>query len=77
MDKIHLDNNQIPLHYQIADYLLVLLQKGDINPEKKLPTEEKLTEIFSVWHNGESHWNCVDIFCWRFKVILDKEIKLT
>ena len=39
---------QIPLHYQIADYLLFMLQKGDLNRNDKLPTEEKLTEIFDV-----------------------------
>ncbi len=48
MKTIKLDNTQIPLHYQIADYLLVMLQKGDLKQQEKLPTEEMLTKIFSV-----------------------------
>lgn len=38
--KINLENNQIPLHYQLADYLLVMLEQGELNEHEKLPTEE-------------------------------------
>jgi GntR family transcriptional regulator len=48
MEKIKLDNTQIPLHYQIADYLMHMLQKGDLDRNKMLPTEEKLREMFDV-----------------------------
>jgi GntR family transcriptional regulator len=48
MEKIKLDNTQIPLHYQIADYLMYMLRKGELDNIDKLPTEEKLTEIFDV-----------------------------
>lgn len=46
--SVRLDNDQIPLHYQIADYLIFMLQKGDLDREDKLPTEEMLTKIFGV-----------------------------
>jgi GntR family transcriptional regulator len=48
MDAIHLNNTHIPLHYQIADYILELLAKGNLSPEEQLPTEEELREIFGV-----------------------------
>lgn len=48
MDKITFDNRQIPLHYQIADYLLNMLKSGELNPEENLPPEEELRKIFSV-----------------------------
>ncbi len=48
MEKIKLDNTQIPLHYQIADYLIHMLQKGELDRSRMLPTEEKLTEMFDV-----------------------------
>lgn len=48
MEKIRLDNTQIPLHYQIADYLMYMLKKGELDRNKMLPTEEKLTEMFDV-----------------------------
>jgi len=48
MKKIKLENRQIPLHYQIADYLLVMLKRGDLNVNEHLPPEEELREIFSV-----------------------------
>jgi GntR family transcriptional regulator len=48
MDKVRLDNNQIPLHYQIADYLLIMLEKGELSLEKNIPTEENLCGIFGV-----------------------------
>ena len=41
-------DSHIPLHYQIADYILELLAKGNLNPEEQLPTEEELREIFGV-----------------------------
>jgi GntR family transcriptional regulator len=48
MEKVKLDNTQIPLHYQIADYLLEMVKRGDLNPEERLPPEEELREIFNV-----------------------------
>lgn len=48
MDKVKLDNTQIPLHYQIADYLMYMLRKGELDCNQKLPTEEKLTQMFDV-----------------------------
>jgi GntR family transcriptional regulator len=48
MDTIHLDNTHIPLHYQVADYILELLAKGNLDPAAQLPTEEALREIFGV-----------------------------
>lgn len=48
MDKITFDNQQIPLHYQIADYLMNMLKSGEMNPEENLPPEEELRKIFSV-----------------------------
>ncbi len=48
MDRIHLENSQIPLHYQIADYLLNMLQNGDLDPAVQLPPEEELRTIFGV-----------------------------
>lgn len=48
MDKITFENRRIPLHYQIADYLIVMLKRGDIKADEKLPTEENLRDIFSV-----------------------------
>jgi GntR family transcriptional regulator len=48
MDTIRLDNTHIPLHYQVADYILELLAKGNLNPEEQLPTEEALREVFGV-----------------------------
>lgn len=48
MDVIKLNNAQIPLHYQIADYILALLNRGELDPTQQLPTEEKLREVFGV-----------------------------
>jgi DNA-binding GntR family transcriptional regulator len=48
MDTIHLDNTHIPLHYQIADYILELLDKGNLDPAAQLPTEETFRKIFGV-----------------------------
>lgn len=46
--KVNLENSQIPLHYQLADYLLIMLEKGEINVYEKLPTEENLGNVFGV-----------------------------
>lgn len=48
MDKITFENQQIPLHYQIADYLLNMLKQGELDPGENLPPEEELRKIFSV-----------------------------
>jgi GntR family transcriptional regulator len=48
MNKIRLDNTQIPLHYQIADYLVDMLKRGEMAPEVQVPPEEELTEAFGV-----------------------------
>jgi len=48
MKKVNLDNSQIPLHYQIADYLLVMLGKGELDSDERLLSEEELREIFGV-----------------------------
>lgn len=48
MEKIKFENTRIPLHYQIADYLLIMRDKGDIGAENKLPTEEILRDAFGV-----------------------------
>lgn len=46
--KIKLDNTQIPLHYQIADYLLVMLDKGELSFDAQIPPEEELKDLFGV-----------------------------
>jgi GntR family transcriptional regulator len=48
MDAIRLDNTHIPLHYQIADYILEMLAKGNLDPAAQLPTEEEFRETFGV-----------------------------
>ncbi len=48
MERITLDNSQIPLHYQIADYLLVMLDRGDLSHDERIPPEEELTRTFGV-----------------------------
>ena len=48
MDKITLDNQQIPLHYQIAEYITMMLKNGRLSAYEKLPPEEELRNIFSV-----------------------------
>ncbi|MCX7680123.1 MAG: GntR family transcriptional regulator [Spirochaetes bacterium] len=45
---IKLDNRQIPLHYQIADYLLMMLDKGELSYDSQLPPEEELKDLFGV-----------------------------
>lgn len=48
MDRITLDNSQIPLHYQIADYLMVMLDRGDLSADERIPPEEELKGSFGV-----------------------------
>ncbi|OHD65161.1 MAG: hypothetical protein A2176_02680 [Spirochaetes bacterium RBG_13_51_14] len=48
MNKIHLDNTHVPLHYQIAEYLEVMLKRGDLLPDDQVPPEEELADVFSV-----------------------------
>ncbi len=48
MEKVHLENSQVPLHYQIADYLLNMLENGDLDPSIQLPPEEELRSVFGV-----------------------------
>lgn len=48
MEKIILENKQMPLHYQIADYLLYMIKNNEMPMEEKLPPEEKLKDVFGV-----------------------------
>lgn len=48
MKQVQLDNTQIPLHYQIADYLEDMLKRGDLSHEKQVPPEEELAAMFGV-----------------------------
>ena len=48
MKKVKLNNKQIPLHYQIADYLVDMLKRGDILPDAQVPPEEELASVFGV-----------------------------
>lgn len=48
MDRIFLDNSHVPLHYQVADYLIDMLQRGDLVPDMRVPPEEELTRLFGV-----------------------------
>ncbi len=48
MNKIKLANKQIPLHFQITEYLVVMLKQGDLKPDENLPPEEKLKDMFDV-----------------------------
>lgn len=48
MDRIFLDNSHVPLHYQVADYLIDMLKRGDLVPEMRVPPEEELTRLFGV-----------------------------
>lgn len=36
MEKVVLENRQMPLHYQIANYLLNMLKTSEMSPEVKL-----------------------------------------
>ena len=55
MEKVTFDNNQIPLHYQIADYLLVMLQRGALGIDEKIPPEEELRDVFGVSRTTVRH----------------------
>lgn len=48
MKQVILDNTQIPLHYQIADYLEDMLKRGDLLHDKQVPPEEELAAMFGV-----------------------------
>ena len=48
MEKVRFENIQVPLHYQIADYLIDQLSRGELDPEERLLPEEELREIFDV-----------------------------
>jgi GntR family transcriptional regulator len=48
MEQVTFDNTQVPLHYQIADYLLIMLQKGSLPIDERVPPEEELCKVFSV-----------------------------
>lgn len=55
MQKVRLENSQIPLHFQIADYIMDMLRRGDLNPNEKLPPEENLKVIFDVSRTTVRH----------------------
>lgn len=48
MEKVVLENKQMPLHYQIADYLVNMLKCGEMPTDGKLLPEEKLSSVFGV-----------------------------
>jgi len=48
LERIVLENKQMPLHYQIADYLLHMAKNSEFTATEKLPPEEKLRDIFGV-----------------------------
>ncbi len=48
LKKVIFKNRQVPLHYQIADYLLMMLDGGSLTRGERLPPEEELKEIFGV-----------------------------
>lgn len=48
MERIVLKNKQMPLHYQIADYLLNMFKSSETPAGGKLPSEESLREMFGV-----------------------------
>jgi GntR family transcriptional regulator len=47
-EKVVFDNRQIPLHYQIADYLLMMLENGSLQRLDRLPPEEEMKRAFGV-----------------------------
>lgn len=55
MQKINLDNSQVPLHFQIADYLRVMLASGELSIDEPLIPEERLKEIFGVSRTTVRH----------------------
>jgi GntR family transcriptional regulator len=48
MERVVLENKQMPLHYQIADYLVNMLKNSEMPPDGKLLSEEKLRDMFGV-----------------------------
>jgi GntR family transcriptional regulator len=55
MERVVLENKQMPLHYQIADYLLNMLKSGEMSGEGKLLAEEKLSRVFGVSRSTVRH----------------------
>jgi GntR family transcriptional regulator len=47
-ERVVLENKQMPLHYQIADYLVNMLKNSEMPVEEKLLPEEKLRDVFGV-----------------------------
>lgn len=48
MKPVVFENRHIPLHYQIADYLVGMLDRGELPYGDRLPPEEQLTQLFGV-----------------------------
>lgn len=48
LNKVHLDNPHVPLHYQISDYLEDMLKRGELRCEERVPPEEELVTMFGV-----------------------------
>jgi GntR family transcriptional regulator len=48
MEKVILKNKQMPLHYQIADYLLNIIKNSEIPIADRLMPEEGLSDMFGV-----------------------------
>ncbi|OPY88193.1 MAG: putative HTH-type transcriptional regulator YegW [Smithella sp. PtaU1.Bin162] len=48
MERVVLKNKQMPLHYQIADYLINMLKSSETPVGERLPPEEKLSNVFGV-----------------------------
>jgi GntR family transcriptional regulator len=48
MDSVKLNNTRLPRHYQIADYIELMLSRGEIDLTEPLLPEERLKDIFSV-----------------------------
>jgi GntR family transcriptional regulator len=48
MERVVLENKQMPLHYQIADYLVNMLKNSEMPADGKLLPEEKLRDMFGV-----------------------------
>lgn len=47
-ERVVLENKQMPLHYQIADYLVNMLKNSEALVETRLLPEEKLRDMFGV-----------------------------
>jgi GntR family transcriptional regulator len=48
MEKIKLENTQVPLHYQISEYIEIMISRGEISFDEPLMPEERLKDIFGV-----------------------------